>query len=255
MKTQVKTSRTLNYNMLSTIKVSIPCLLLLLFTSLNSFAQEDQNNRGEISSNEKKAKPKEESEIKTIFGSNKVTHGGFGGASIAFTEFNGESGLLVGARGGWIINHSISLGIGGYGITNNIYYKNIVEDKRVNMSGGYGGMYIEFIVFPKQPVHVCFPILVGAGGMSYTIERKIALDPNGDPIEFDPEEERDFFHVDDDAFFVVEPGMEIEMNVLRNFRIALGASYRYLGDLDLQNTKSDAMDGIAAGITFKFGKF
>jgi hypothetical protein len=256
MKTTIATPLLQKRSSLSFAFMLALSFLFVLSASSSLYAQEDQNDRGQINSNEKKEKQKEESDIKTIFGNNQIVHGGYGAASAVFTEFDGKSALLVGARGGWIINHSISLGLGGYGITNNIYFRDIVENQRVSLSGGYGGMYIEFIVFPKQPIHVCFPILIGAGGVAYSIEREFPqLDKNGDPIDLDPEEERNFFLVDDDAYFVIEPGMEIEMNVLRNFRIALGASYRYFGDLDIQSTESDAFDGLAAGITFKFGKF
>ncbi|NIN69246.1 MAG: hypothetical protein GTO63_32105, partial [Anaerolineae bacterium] len=45
-----------------------------------------------------------------------VRHGGFGGPVVKFTEVNNEFGVLVGGRGGWIINDSFVLGAGGYGL-------------------------------------------------------------------------------------------------------------------------------------------
>lgn len=223
---------------------------LSMITAASAQTDSIPPKRGEINSNEVggKGKEKPESDIKTLFGSADIVHGGYGGASVVYTEFNKKGGLLVGGRGGWIINHAISLGIGGYGITNKIDFKGIVENDEVTLNGGYGGMYIEFFVFPKQPIHLAFPILVGAGGVSYSLDRYDA-DLDNDDEDFDP------YFVDDDAFFVLEPGVEIELNVLRNFRVAFGASYRYLADMSLINTESDAFDGIATGISFKFGKF
>ena len=37
--------------------------------------------------------------------SGKVESGGFGGPTLKVTKMKGESGLLIGGRGGWIINH------------------------------------------------------------------------------------------------------------------------------------------------------
>jgi hypothetical protein len=50
----------------------------------------------------------------TLFSGN-VEHGGFGGPVVKFTQIKDEFGVLVGGRGGWIINHSFVLGAGGYG--------------------------------------------------------------------------------------------------------------------------------------------
>ena len=48
----------------------------------------------------------------TLMGSD-IRHGGFGGPVVKFTEIDGQFGVLVGGRGGWIINDSFVIGAGG----------------------------------------------------------------------------------------------------------------------------------------------
>ena len=43
------------------------------------------------------------------------------------------------------------------------------------------------------------------------------------------------------AFFAVEPGLELGITIVRGFRIGLGASYLYTSDLDLPETEPDAL--------------
>lgn len=54
----------------------------------------------------------------TLLGAADVEHGGYGALVVRFTSVNGELGVLVGGRGGCIVNHSFSLGGAGYGLAN-----------------------------------------------------------------------------------------------------------------------------------------
>jgi hypothetical protein len=60
---------------------------------------------------------------------------------------------------------------------------------------------------------------------------------------------------DANAFFVLEPGVEIEMNVARFMRISIGGSYRLTSKLDLMNTDPNALRGFSGNLSLKFGKF
>ena len=65
---------------------------------------------------------------------------------------------------------------------------------------------------------------------------------------------------DTEAFLIAEPGAEIELNLTRNFRLALGTSYKFTTpfNVGLPNTahvNSDALKGFSFLMTFKFGRF
>ena len=91
------------------------------------------------------------------------------------------------------------------------------------------------------------PIIIGAGGCAYT-----TTTPGHD--EWYEWDEQDFRN-DSEAFFVLEPGVELEMNIIPLLRFGIGASYRYTTDVDLPATTKDALQGITAGFSIKVGKF
>jgi len=191
---------------------------------------------------------KSEQEYKTLFGGERTTHGGYGGLSINYSQIDGKDAMLIGARGGWIINHGISIGIGGYGFANDMNYEKNINGiiDNYSLAGGYGGLIIEPIIGAKWPLHVSIPILIGAGG--------VALINNN---YYKPNYDWDSHYYSDeaDAFFVIEPGIEVELNMVKFMRLAVGGYYRYTSDLNLADTKSDVLDGFSVGLTMKFGKF
>jgi hypothetical protein len=58
-----------------------------------------------------------------------------------------------------------------------------------------------------------------------------------------------------DGFFVVEPGVRIECNVVKSLRIGLGISYRYTPYLKLLNTSPGLINQFTAKLSLRFGKF
>jgi len=169
---------------------------------------------------------------------------------INYSEIDGKEALSIGGRGTWIVNHCLGIGMGGTGFFNDYKYDNVLNEN-VHFEGGYGGLVIEPIIFPKMPVHIAFPVLIGVGGITLT----------GDYIENDYEDWSAYVH-DADAYMIIEPGVELELNIVKFLRIALSATYRYTTDVELyyprtgvQVVDKDVLHGITAGITFKFGKF
>ena len=207
-------------------------LLLAIFSlSINTFSQIADNDSAE---------KRKDNEIKTLIGGSGDI-GGYGGLSVLYSQIDAKDAIIFGARGGLIMGHMFAMGIGGAGFVNDAHYDNIL-DRNVSLSGGYGGMFFEPIILPKFPIHLSVPVLIGIGGVAYTsVER----------MEWDNE----YFVEDSETFLVVEPGMELEMNITRFFRFAMGAYYRYTSGIELLNTGADVLNGFSFGVNFKFGKF
>lgn len=190
--------------------------------------------------------------IRTIF-SGDIEHGGYGAFSINYTEIDNKNAIAMSGRGGWIVNHAFAVGMAGVGFFNEPTYSSVLSDGyKYSITGGYGGFLIEPIIGGKHPVHFSVPVFVGGGGVSY-------MRQNYNYNSYYYEDNM----VDMDAFFVVEPGIEIEFNVLSFFRFAIGGYYRYTSAIELRaNTPEqkalapdDALRGFSAGISFKFGRF
>jgi opacity protein-like surface antigen len=182
-------------------------------------------------------------EIKTLLGRNR-TGGGYGAFSAGYSVIDNKHAVLFGGKFGWLASHSIGIGIGATGFINEFHYEPSL-DKDVFLAGGYGGLYIEPILMPRSPVHLSFPVLLGAGGISYVSKES---DLNDNLIE------------DSEAFLLIEPAAELELNLTRYFRFAIGASYRFptsfnVGLSGSPKANAESIRGMSYMATFKFGKF
>ena len=184
-------------------------------------------------------------QTKTLLGDGTKVRG-FGSLDIKMTEFNGDLGTMMGAHGGIILNNHFVLALGGYGLTSNYLIEDRENSDDLYLYGGYGGLILGGIFSPKEIVHIYTPVLIGAGGFEVT-DRSFLNNFNRPP-GFGT-------FAETTAFFVVEPGLEIEVNVTRFFKIALGASYRFIRESDLEMVSNSDLSGFSGGMSLKFGKF
>ena len=104
--------------------------------------------------------------VKTLAGT--MNHsGGFGALSFKSTSFDGETMVLGGVRGGWIVNRTLAIGLEGYGIIPTAKLDEIAPSGDVLALGGYGGMFLELIFFSNEVVHITFPVSGGAGWIGF----------------------------------------------------------------------------------------
>jgi hypothetical protein len=207
-------------------KLAILALISLGFLSLS--AQEVENNYN--------------NEFQTIFSKDR-SNGGYGALMFNYTQINGKDAFLMGARGAWVVDHSFAVGFGGTGFVNDVDYHRWVNDEfTTGIAGGYGGLYLEPIIAPRFPVHLSFPVLLGAGGVSNVIYN----------YDWD---DRFYDDRNSDVFFVVEPVVELEFNLTRHMRMAASVSYRWTSKISIQDLSPDVMEGWSAGLVMKFGKF
>jgi hypothetical protein len=190
-------------------------------------------------------------EMQTIFGKDgKPAVGWFIGIEPGYTKFEDRDVWLCGMNFGMIIDHRLSLGFAGHGWNNRegMYYQDVTDTAGAYLEGGYGGFLIEYTLFPQSVVHLTFPVLIGGGGVSYVTDKEYP--------EWD-EDEWDTHHavLDDDAFFVIEPGVRAEINIFKFMRLNAGVSYRYTDNFQLVNTSDDLLNNFNATVGLKFGKF
>ena len=150
---------------------------------------------------------------------------------------NGETGVFVGGRGGWIINHTFVLGGGGYGLATNVKTRTADSVLGNRLMLGYGGLELEYIASSNKLVHLSITALVGGGGVGYQ-ESANRMNSNAS-----------------DAFFIVEPGIHANLNVSPFFRIAAGVTYRYVAGLTSKLSSNADISGPTGSLTLKFGKF
>lgn len=215
-------------------------LALLIIGATSGWAQEVVEESEIQFIEEDKPEKWQKDEIKTIA---KDGHsGGFGAFTFKGTKFRDANLVITGLRGGWIINRSLAIGFEGHGIIPTAKFDNISATGKSVILGGYGGMFLEPVIFSNEIIHFTFPISGGAGWLGYHEDWEQNTDNSKDLI-------------DDDVFWYIEPGVSAELNVSKHFRIAAGVSKRFTQDLELIMTNSNDFEGMSYFITFKFGKF
>lgn len=191
-------------------------------------------------------------EIKSVFGNDKkIKLGWFIGIDPGYTQFSHKDAWLGGLSVGMIINHNFTIGLAGKAWCNRdyLYFENAGDSIGGYFEGGYGGLLLEYTLFPKSVIHLTFPVMIGAGGATYTSKEEFYVPDDHGKWEWKHKT------IDNCAYFVVEPGVRAEMNVFRFMRVYAGVSYRYIPDLNLKNTPSDMMNNFNAAFGLKFGKF
>ncbi|MCL2040343.1 MAG: hypothetical protein FWG85_07955 [Bacteroidetes bacterium] len=194
-------------------------------------------------------------EMSTLFGGNKeIRTGGYGAFEIKLSQLDSDfSGLLLGGRGGVIINNVFSIGGAGYGLVPtkkiNCPISGHENEKNNFWTGGYGGLFFEYINSSNNLVHFTVNTLIGAGGITYVSHSDFS-NFNKHPTS---------------VTLVLEPGIGVELNIFKIFRMYLGASYRYAPGFefkydDINNVQNDivpttAFNGLSVNLAFKFGNF
>jgi hypothetical protein len=179
----------------------------------------------------------------TLLGGGEIKHGGYVALETKFTTVSDDFALLVGCRAAWILNSTFGIGIGGYGLVTEHQVADYNSNTKVFFETGYGGLTLDYIHNSDKLVHFTVSTLVGFGGAIYTDVRDWEQD------------DRPRASFERDTYFVLEPGINAELNVAPYFRINLGGSYRYINGLNLSQHTSKDFTGFSGNITFKVGLF
>lgn len=174
----------------------------------------------------------------------KVKVGGYGGVNIAYTRLVGHRALLVGGEGAVRLDHCVSIGLGGMGLTTSIDGPAYADGTRTRLGLGYGGVVVRVDFVNPSPVYLSLGTLAGAGGLAH-----IPLYPNDRYLAEDTEDEP----IDAAAFFVFEPSFRLDINLTRFARVGGTLSYRWVHGLDGSPWRDRDLRGVAIGGHLDFG--
>ena len=186
--------------------------------------------------------------IQTIF-NNSGGSGGYGAITNKFTSINGEFANMVGVYGGWFVNHKLLIGAGAAATTNYIEVPleySTMPGLRMSYEFGQVGFVTEYAIASNRAVHVNLHLMTGAG---FTLQYHRPQWGNWEYYDY-----YDYDH-DENWFFVVEPGVQVELNLLRWMRFSPGISYRFANGSEAEGLSDSDLSGMSVNLTLKFGKF
>ncbi len=154
-----------------------------------------------------------------------------------YGQLNSGFSPMIGASAGVLFNKRLAVGVAGYGTVNQRFSN---TESRLN----YGGAKVEYTFLPNNVFHFSVPLLVGGGFAN-----------SGDDIfpQFGGRNRRN-----GSSFFVVQPGINLEVNLFRYVKLFGGASYRVAAGVENRgdNTYSAAqLSGFNTSVGVKAGIF
>jgi len=152
-----------------------------------------------------------------------------------YTQIDLKRTVIPAVGAGVIINKKISVGITYYRTTTKIPLTEDPAMGRLQMH--WGGFHLEYTLWPKEKVHLTFPLSIGMG------EFKISGNTTGIPLSGHPN------------FIFAEPGFMIEANIWDYAKLGIGTSYRSVGNVNYGSLKATDINGFAALLSLKFGNF
>jgi hypothetical protein len=218
-------------------------------------------------------------ETKTLFGNKKFS---------PFKKIN-TLGLYVapeiqyaGLAGGYAPMGGISAmlqvnkkwGIGGIAYTTLEDYTptKLSSTKAYNFDAQFGGLKLEFTPKPNSLVHVSFPLVIGAGMAKIdSVDANHNSKNDGDMYgekgknegrKDNGNSENGKMGKEDNLFFMIQPGIHLETNILKYAKIFVGANYRIAaGKSGATSTNplliptSSQMSGLLVNFGVKVGLF
>ncbi|TRX58741.1 hypothetical protein FNH22_12760 [Fulvivirga sp. M361] len=149
-----------------------------------------------------------------------------------YTRMDGISVSLANIRAGMILQDKFTFG-GFYSFSLNeiVPQSETLPDTHMDFRS-YGG-FVEYTLSPTDRIHFTFPLFIGRG------EVEMDNDEGGAGLG-------------EEGFFLLEPGALLEINLYKNVRFNLGATYRFIGDMNYRNMSQRDISGLTGQVGLKF---
>ncbi len=156
---------------------------------------------------------------------------------VKINSIQGQTGTLIGFYGGALFNRTLLLGISGG-----------VNLSHPTVNYGYFGGVAQVITYPANMMHFSGQVLIAYGSTKDYEDPKEGLLDN-------------FWNISGENFVIVEPGLNIEVNLSARVTFVAGVSYRIVTGIDQNNENlyvthvtNEDMSGINFNIGLKFAK-
>lgn len=177
-----------------------------------------------------------------------VVHGVYLGFNLHYGQIDNRDTAFGNVKLAYVANRKIEVGLGGTFFFNeqNNDRPDLFNGDKIAMVGAYGGLHLEPILFGRKFISVSFPVLVGGGAVGY-FGNNFSDDYEG--VDENIKDE------DFDAFFIVEPGINILYNFSRYTQLETGFRYRFTSDYEQPLYKKGNINGFSIGVGLKVGIF
>lgn len=167
-----------------------------------------------------------------------ISWGAYGGPMLHMAHPSGTVSMLVGGQGAVVLNRQFALG--GFGLGNTVPGRfngaHLGYDEDLELSMGYGGVFLEYMFIRENPFHPSISLPVGLGGAS--------VKKAGDDEK-----------ISTTRLFVFSPRLNFEFNLGENAVISFFTGYQIISSRDNFIISDDALSNWEYGINLKLGNF
>ncbi len=251
-----------------TTKNILPFIVTGICLTISSFGQTTVPSDTLKSSMEvKNADAPKTEKMKTLFSGTKnpmkpIKYLGLSiGSEFQYGSLAGEFTPMAGVSGTLHINKKWGLGLAGYSTVDNFTPTALNAKSLLNLNVMYGGFKLEYTPNPNATVHVSFPLLIGGGRARVDSASNYRDNFSGfGGRDRDRNGGREMNGRGTD-FWVIQPGINIEANVIRFLKIYAGASYRLTPSVNTETTTAlptptaNQLSGVTLSAGLKIGLF
>ena len=196
--------------------------------------------------------------------SGKVNVSGFGTYTLGFSGMDGNLAVYNGGGGAVLLNQTVYFGAYGMGLSTNYWHDGFtkvnhlgyeVKYEELNTQFGHGGFWLGYIHQSHKPVHFGASTKLGWGSISLS-------DQTFNNVHGDID---DYYSLVSDEVFVITPQIEVEMNMLKWFKMNASVGYQFVSGVDKSYTnvngdqvkffKSGDFNQPVVNLSFVFGWF
>ena len=185
--------------------------------------------------------------MKTLFATPKInTIGLYVAPEYQFGQIQNEFTHLSGFSAMMILNQKFSVGMS----MNRTMSRNFSpkEVSPLYLNANYGGLKLEYTINPTKLVHVSIPLLVGMGNA--TTDSFAGSGVRTDSFRMGRAQ------IPGNRFFIIEPGIQVEANIMNYAKAYVGAKYRFSFDTgNTTNLDANSLKGFGIYAGLKVGLF
>jgi hypothetical protein len=175
----------------------------------------------------------------TLLGDTSGTY--VGGFDILSSQVFGNPGFLIGGFTGKYLNDSLLFGAEGYLLINPIKAPRAIAqpyvNKRLNLGFFYTGAKVEYNLSPGNIVHFSGDLLAVLGFIKYVGK------------------DYDFSVGLASLCYVIEPGVNVMVNVNDSIQAGVGVSYRWVSGLNIAGLTNQDLSGVSMKLVIRFNEF
>jgi hypothetical protein len=166
----------------------------------------------------------------------------YGSLNGDFTNFGGGSLMLM-------VNNRFAFGVTGQSsISNTFSPKN---SSPLFVRSQFGGGKIEYSLNPNSAIHVTLPLVVGIGEVQAdSLSGRSGFFGGG-------ERNNNYYNRRGNSYVVIQPGVNVEANMLKFMKLFVGVNYRFsiLNDNNSTVLPASALQGVSISAGVKMGIF